>query len=128
MNTVSNEMVNETVGEIICEICSDIFEWVEIERATIDMIMINEEYLFSVKDNVTSEVRSAMLSHADGHCKCADEVVKLKKELKKCHETIQELTAKLKLYLLPFCEESLTDNSTVSFYTRLPTKGFEGYF
>ena len=52
--------------------------------------MIDEECLLSVKDIVTSEVRSAMLSYADGHCKCADEVVKLKKELKKCHETIQE--------------------------------------
>ena len=121
MSTVSNEMVNETVGEIICEICSDIFEWLEIEKAT---IMINEECLLSVKDNVTSEVRSAMLTYADGHCKCADEVVKLNKELKKCHETIQGLTAKLELYLLPFCEESLTDDSTVIFYTGLPTKGY----
>jgi len=85
MSTVSNEMVNETVGEIICEICSDIFEWLEIKKAAIDMMidrMINEECLLSVKDIAMSEVRSAMVSYADGHCKRVDEVDKLKKRIK----------------------------------------------
>jgi len=40
--------------------------------------------------------------------------------LQKSQKIIEELTAKLELHLLPFCEESLKDDSIVSFYTGLP--------
>jgi len=38
---------------------------------------------FLLKNIVIEEMRLAMLSYAYGHCKCADEVAKLKEEQKK---------------------------------------------
>jgi len=116
MSTVSNEMVGETVCQLISEIYFDTFEWFGMEAVAMGMVtdsILHKECLLSVKDIVMEERRLTMLSYTDGHCKCANEVVNLKK---KCHEIIQELSAKLEMHLPPFCEESLKDDdSMVSF-------------
>ena len=80
MSGVSNEIANKTVCEQISEINVDMFELFEREAAAMDVVtdrIINEECLLSVKAIVTEEVRLVMLSYADGHCKCADEIDKL---------------------------------------------------
>ena len=130
ISTANNEIVDETVGELINEIGFDVFQLFEIEAAAMELvterIMIEEFSIsskeISIKDLVKEEVRSAMLTFTctEGSCQCADEVTRLKKELQKCHEIIQELSSKLELHLPPFCEESLKDDSIVSFYTGLP--------
>ena len=123
LSHVSCEITEETVCELVNEISLDIFELVDIEAAALELVaerVIAEECFVSVKDVVKEEVRSAMLAYSDGSCKCADEIVKLKEELQKCHEKIQELSTKLELHLPPFCEESLKDDNIVSFYTGLP--------
>jgi len=82
-SAVSSDMVNETVAEIVSEIGHDIFEWFDMDTAAVDKVidrLIHEQCLLSVKDIAMNEVRSAMLSYADGHCKCTSEVVKLKRE------------------------------------------------
>ena len=93
-----------------------ILELFDLEAAAIQLIadiIITKECLISVDDMIKEEVRSAMLAYADYNCKCADKVTALKEELRKCHKTMQELSAKLKLQLPPFCD-------SVSFYTGLP--------
>ena len=51
---------------------------------------------------VEEEVELAMISFAEGKCKCADEVTTLKKELQRCQLIIQELSTKLEQQLPPF--------------------------
>jgi len=73
MSCVSNEIANETICELISEISVDMFEWFEREAAAMNVVtdrIINEECSLSVKDVITEEVRLALLSYADGHCKC----------------------------------------------------------
>ncbi|XP_065896022.1 uncharacterized protein [Dysidea avara] len=125
ISTANNEIVDETVGELINEIGFNVFHLFEIEAAAMELVterIMIEEFSISIKDLVKEEVRSAMLAFTctEGSCKCADEVIRLKEELLKCHEIIQELSSKLELHLPPFCEESLKDDSIVSFYTGLP--------
>ena len=94
-----------------------------MEAAAIELVaerIISEEFSVSIEDVVQEEFRLAIVSYADGKCKCADEVATLKKELQRCQLIIQELSAKLELHLPPFCEESLKDDSIVNFYTGLP--------
>ena len=125
ISIANNEIVDETVGELINEIGFNVFQLFEIEAAAMELVterIMIEEFSISIKDLVKEEVRSAMLAFTctEGSCKCADEVTRLKEELLKCHEIIQELSSKLELHLPPFCEESLKDDSIVSFYTGLP--------
>ena len=123
MSTISSKMADEIVSELLHEISFDALELFDLEAAAIQLVadrIITEECSISVDDMIKEEVRSAMLAYADGNCKCADKVTALEEELQKCHKTIQELSAKLELQLPPFCEESLKDDSIVSFYTGLP--------
>ena len=120
VSNVGSKTIKETVSELLNEIGFNIFELLDIEAAAMEQVaerMIVEECFISIKDVIQEEIRSAMLVYADGSCKCADEIATLKKELQKCHEKIQELS---ELHLPPFCEESLKDDNTVSFYTGLP--------
>ena len=123
ISTVSSEIADLTVCEVLNEISFETFQFFEIETAAMEAVaerIIIEELLISLKDVVVMEIRSAMLASTVGSCKCADEVAALKKELQKCQEVIQELSAKLELHLPPFCEETLKDDSIVNFYTGLP--------
>ncbi|XP_065902324.1 uncharacterized protein [Dysidea avara] len=125
ISTANNEIVDETVGELINEIGFNVFQLFEIEAAAMELVterIMIEEFSISIKDLVKEEVRSVMLAFTctEGSCKCTDEVTRLKEELLKCHEIIQELSSKLELHLPPFCEESLKDDSIVSFYIGLP--------
>ena len=123
ISTVSSEIADLTVCEVLNEISFETFQFFEIETAAMEAVakrIIIEELLISLKDVVVMEIRSAMLASTVGSCKCADEVAALKKELQKCQEVIQELSAKRELHLPPFCEEALKDDSIVNFYTGLP--------
>jgi len=123
MGIVSNEIATDTVCELIGEISFDTCEWFSMEATAMSMVtdrIIHEECLLSVKDVVMEEMRLALLSYAEGHCNCASQVAELQEEVKRCHEVIQDLSAKLEMHLPPFCEESLKDDSIVSFYTGLP--------
>ena len=73
----------------------------------------------SVPDMVNDEMELAMVSFAEGKCKCADEVTVLKIELQRCQSLMRKMSPKLVEHLPSFCEESLKDNSTVNFYTGL---------
>lgn len=112
---VGRETIAELVSQLVEEVASDVIEGFLVEAAAIEVVaesIINEE--ISVVDIVNDEMELAMVSFAEGKCKCTDEVTTLKIELLRCQSLIQELSTKLEQHLPPFSEDSLTDNSTVN--------------
>ena len=62
-----------------------------------------------------------MITVGKGKCKCTDEITdhELKKQFHKCLSVFDELFSKLQQHSLPFCEESLQDDSIINFHTGL---------
>ena len=121
VETISLEISAEVVRQLVEEIGINVMEDFIVEAAAVEAVaerIISEE--ISIVDIVKEEVELAMVSFAEGKCKCADEVTTLKKELQRCQLIIQELSTKIEQQLPPFCEESLKDDSSVNFYTGLP--------
>ena len=105
----------------------------EIVQQTIDEVTTIESSIVNVMDHfisdfVNEELRRVsqeafeleILHRAEGKCECSEEIKALKYELKSCHATIDELSTKLKEHLPSFCEESVTDDEFVLYYTGLP--------
>jgi len=61
-----------------------------------------------------------MIEFGESKCKYVDKIAELKRKLQKSKVIIDELCCKVLQLVLPFCEESLKDNSIVNFYTGLP--------
>ena len=80
-----------------------------------------EEYVeLNVKETVSEEMELEIIKLAEGKCKCSNQIKGLNEDLARCHTTIENLSAKLKLQLPPFSEESFKSDESVVFYTGLP--------
>ena len=80
-----------------------------------------EEYVeLNVKETVSEEMELEIIKLAERKCKCSNQIKGLNEDLAGCHTTIENLSAKLKLQLPPFSEESFKSDESVVFYTSLP--------
>ena len=80
-----------------------------------------EEYVeLNVKETVSEEVKLEITRLAEGKCKCSNQIIGLNKDLARCHTIIENLSAKLKLQLPLFSEESFKSDESVVFYMGLP--------
>ncbi|XP_065887592.1 uncharacterized protein [Dysidea avara] len=131
----NNRIVSQQM-EVICSsevdlVVSGLMQ--EIVQQTIDEVTTIESSIVNVMDHfisdfVNEDLRRVsqeafeleILHRAEGKCECSEEIKALKAELKSCHATIDELSTKLKEHLPPFCEESVTDDEFVLYYTGLP--------
>jgi len=130
-NRFFNELI-EVIGT--SEIEAMIKELVqETLEETHDNIAPTESTLLSVLDNFVNDsvaegLRSVseeafeieIVHRAETKCDCTTGIITLKEELKNCHDTIAQLSTKLKEHLPPFCEESVQDDGFVIYYTGLP--------
>ena len=111
------------IGLVVVEEVEQIFdEFVEEEAAMVTVVekFVEEHLEFSVKEIVGEEIDLEITRLSEGKCKCSTQIKVLNEELAMCHTTIENLSAKLKLQLPPFSEESLKDDESVVFYTGLP--------
>ena len=87
---VGRETIAELVSQLVEEVGSDVIEGFLVEAAAIKVVaesITNEE--ISVVDIVNDEMELAMVSFAEGKCKCTDEVTTLKIKLLRCQSLIK---------------------------------------
>ena len=120
---VSRNEIGLVVVEEIEQIFDEIVDELDLREAAVVTVVekfVEEHVKLNVKEILREEVELEMIRLSEGKCKCSNQIKALNEKLAMCHTTIENLSAKLKLQLPPFTEESLKNDESVLFYTGLP--------
>ena len=115
--------IESIVVEEIEQLFDEVVEELALREAALVAVVekfVNEHVALNIKEIVREEIELEIIKLSEGKCKCSNQIKVLNEELEKCRTTIDNLSAKLKLQLPPFSEESLKNDTSVVFYTGLP--------
>ena len=124
LDIVCMEEIEEAVKKETMSIIKELSTLEEVTNEVVECLIIEPAVSVCTKIG-QQEMEVAIIEFSTGKCRCAGEVKLLKEKLAVCRDKIEELFPKVteqqpQPCALPYCENSLVDDSQAHFFTGLP--------